>query len=367
MVQLGGLSVNNKPRPVVKDKPGGGIGGTIGRALGFDITPGFNVNSRPGGGVPFVSRTGGTGQVPGSSQGATPREPQHTTTGGNTTTYGGGSGSGSSDYDPGDLAYLDSQRSYLERQMGRTDTGLRQALEEILNSYNKEVSSTNRQRGRALEDFDDKSEISEQGRSRELGKIDTSSRMLADSLRQRLGLASGSGSSAYQIAAPRAVQRQASEQRGDVLEDYSANFQALDKDRTRATEDFSSLLEDLAAQRRSREGGVRSDILTQRNEIRDNLRTVAGEREKLLGGDYDRVRQAMSPYEAEIRGGESAIDRIFDKYTTKYNVKPVNVRNTQLRDYATDEAALRDNAATGNQSEYAPYKNYVDEDEEELY
>lgn len=276
----------------------------------------------------------------------------------------GGGGGGGAAYDPADLAYLDDQKARLERQLGRTDTGLKQALEAILNEYNKSQSGVNKQRSRALEDFNDKREISESGRSRELGKVDTSARMLADSLRQRIGLASGSGSSAYQVAAPRAVQRQASEQRGDVLEDYSANFQALDKDETRAKEDFANLLEDLAAQRREREGGVRRDITEQRNEIRSNLGSLAGQRQKLLGGGYDKIREAMRPYDDQIRQGESLIDSIFNKYTTKYNVKPVQVRDTQLRDYAIDRAAIRDNAATGNQSDYAPYKTYLDDEEE---
>jgi hypothetical protein len=34
--------------------PGGGIGGTIGRALGFDPSPGFNV-TRSTAGIPFVA------------------------------------------------------------------------------------------------------------------------------------------------------------------------------------------------------------------------------------------------------------------------------------------------------------------------
>ena len=284
----------------------------------------------------------------------------------NTNTYATGGTAAQPAYDPADLAYLDSQKSTLERQLGRTEGGLEDALAAILNNYNKDLSRTNEARSRALEDFDDKRETSEFGRERELGKVDTGARSLADSLRRRIGLASGSGSSAYQIAAPRAVQRQASEQRGDVLEDYSANFQALDKDEGRATEDFASLLADLEAQRLQKSGGVRADILEQKGQIRDNLGRVAGERAKLLGGDYKDVRSAMSPYEDQIRSGESQIDNIFNKYTTKYNVKPINVRDTQLRDYSTDRAAVRDNQATGNQSDYAPYKTYLGEDEEEL-
>ena len=285
------------------------------------------------------------------------------TTGGSYGAYG--SGSGGVSYSPEDLAYLDSQKALLDRQYGRTGTALRQALEQLTNAFNQEQSKANTARGRALEDFNDKREISESGRAREIGKVDTNARMLADSLRQRIGLASGKGSSAYQVTAPRAVQRQASEQRGDVLEDYSANFLNLDKDETRAKEDFASLLEDLAAQRRSREGGVRGDIEEQRNAIRENQARVAGERQKLLGGGYDSVRSAMAPYESQIRGGESLIDSIFDKYTKKFNVKPVQVRDTQLRDYATDKAAVRDNAATGGDNPYAPYKTYLDDEEQD--
>jgi hypothetical protein len=187
--------------------------------------------------------------------------------------------------------------------------------------------------------------------------------MLADSLRQRIGLASGSGSSAYQVAAPRAVQRQASTQRGDVLTDYSANFQELDKNNRRSEADFSSLLEDLGRQKSQREGGVIGDIESQRNQIRENQGRVAAERAQLLGGGYDGVRSAMQPYEQQIAGGESLIDSIYSKYASKYKVNPIQERKTNLRDYAVDRAAVRDNAATGNQNEYAPYRPFNEEEE----
>ena len=286
---------------------------------------------------------------------------------GGTTTGGGGNGAPAAPaYSQEDLAYLDNQQGVLERQLGRTDSTLANALDAILQNYNKELSGANTTRGRNLEDFDTKTQISESGRGRELGKVDTSARMLADSLRQRLGLASGSGSSAYQITAPRAVQRQASEQRTGVLQDYSANFKALDTDKRRAEEDYNSLLSDLNTQKIAKEGGVRGDIATQRNSILDNQRRVAGQRAQLVGGGYSGVKAAMSPYEAQIAQGESLIDGIYNKYAAKYNVKPLTVNNTQLRDYAVDKAAVRDNQATGNQGEYAPYKPYVKEDDQEV-
>lgn len=288
--------------------------------------------------------------------------PQPTPTGPSGT--GTGSGPAASDYDSEDLAYLDEQEGTLNRQFGRTESALVQALDAILQNYNKVTGEANKTRSRNLEDFDTKTQISEQGRSRELGKVDTRSRMLADSLRQRLGLAGGSGSSAYQLAAPKAVQRQASQERGDVLADYSANFQALDTDKRRGEEDYNSLLEELQKQRVAREGGVRGDIEEQRNSIRDNLGRVAGERQKLMGGGYSGVRSAMAPYQSQIQEGESLIDSIYNKYAAKYQVNPLQARSTNLRDYATDKVAVRDNAATGQQNEYAPYRRFNDDEEQ---
>lgn len=279
---------------------------------------------------------------------------------GASTTGGGGS------IDQGDLAYLDEQEGMLNRQLGRTDSALAQALDALLQNYNKELSAANKTQGRNLEDFSTKTQQSEMGRSRELGKVDTRARMLADSLRQRLGLAGGSGSSAYQYAAPRAVQRQASSQRGDVLSDYSANFQALDTNKRRGDEDYQELLQELQRQRTQNEGGVRGAIEEQRNSIRDSLSQTAATRQKLMGGGYTGARQAMAPYQSQIQGGESLIDSIYNKYAARYNVNPLQTRTTSLRDYATDKAAVRDNAATGQQNQYAPYKPYTEDDEESI-
>jgi hypothetical protein len=74
----------------------------------------------------------------------------------------------------------------------------------------------------------------------------------------------------------------------------------------------------------------------------------------------------MAPYESAIQGRESLIDSIYSKYAAKYNVNPIQERKTNLRDYMTDKTAVRDNQATGNQNEYAPYKPYVEEEENQL-
>ena len=91
---------------------------------------------------------------------------------------------------------------------------------------------------------------------------------------------------------------------------------------------------------------------------------VAGERAKLLGGGYNAVRQAMSPYEAQIAQGESLIDSIFSKYAAKYDVKPLQVNDTKLRDYAVDPASVQDQGATGSEDPYAQALKRKQEDEQ---
>lgn len=303
-------------------------------------------------------RDGGWSPVGGNTSGNT-----DSPLGGGAST-GSGGGSSSPSYSQEDLAYLDNQMSLLDRQYGRTGTTLRDALDAVLQNYNKELSSANTTRSRNLEDFSMKTQQSEMGRERELGKVDTSARMLANSLRQRLGLAGGTSSA--QGVAGQAVAREASENRGDVLSDYAANFQALDTNKRRSTEDFESLLSELNKQKTQREGGVHRDIAEQRNEIESNRAQVAAEKAKLLGGGYTGVRQAMSPYEQKIQQGESLIDSIYSKYAAKYDVKPLVERKTNLRDYAVDKTAVRDQAATGEVNPNAPYQNPYKEDEQNV-
>ena len=343
------------------------------RNFGVDVTPGMNLTKDAGGGIPFVEQnTQGRYTAPqvlgakgGTNAGGNIGGGDTTGDGsvGNAVLGGGGTGGASRApaYSQEDLAYLDSQMGNLNNQYGRTDTTLRDALDAVLQNYNKELGGANLTRGRNIEDFNTKTQVSEQGRGRELGKVDTNARMLANSLRQRLGL--GAGASSAQNVAGEAVARQASEQRGDVLGDYAANFMELDTNKRRSEEDYNSMLKELDTQKLQREGGVRGDIETQRNSIRENQGKIAGEKAKLLGGGYTGVRSAMAPYDAKIAGGESLIDSIYSKYAAKYNVNPLQTRNTNLRDYATDNVAVRDQAQGGE--EYSPYKNPFAKEEEQ--
>ena len=269
-------------------------------------------------------------------------------------------------YNPADLAYLDDQQARLERQLGRTNTYLSQGLAELMDSYNKSRTSANQQRGRELENLGLQREDTTRKKDSTLDRVNTGARTLADSLRRKIGMASGSGSSAYQIAAPGAVARQASEQRGDVMEDFGTNFRNLDLTERRANEDYNTLFESLEADKKSRERALRQGIEEQRLGVDQSLAELARQRALVKGGGYDQVKQAMSKYTDRMTDREKTIDSLFNKYRSVGKFQPVKVNAPQLRDYTVDKAAIQANQQAGTQDPYAPYRPQLMDDEEQF-
>ena len=332
------------------------LGGGTGNAVQNYAKPGQQ--SRP---AAQPKNSGGAGTTPNSwSGGGT----NYNTDG--TANYTGGGGSSASSYNPADLAYLDDQQSRLERQLGRTNTYLTQGLAELMDSYNKSRTSANQQRGRELENLGLQREDTTRKKDSTLDRVNTGARTLADSLRRKIGMASGSGSSAYQIAAPGAVARQASEQRGDVMEDFGTNFRNLDLTERRANEDYNTLFESLESDKKSRERALRQGIEEQRLGVDQSLAELARQRALVQGGGYDQVKQAMSKYTDRMTDREKTIDSLFNKYRSVGKFQPVKVNMPQLQDYTFDKAAVQANQQAGTQDPYAPYRPQMMDDEEQF-
>lgn len=277
--------------------------------------------------------------------------------------YGGGGGSSAPAYNPGDMAYLNDQDAKLASQLNRTNTTLNQGISRIGQTYNKEVDSANTKQSRFLQDLGTTRTDTMRGKDSAIGKVDTNARTLANSLRLRLGMAGGGDSSAYNLAAPNAVAREATQDRTNVLESFGKNFRDLDVREKRGIDDFASLLRDLAEQKRTREQDFRAGVTDQQNEITRNRAEIARQKALLQGGGYDQVKAAMSPFEAEISQRESAIDKLLGNITP-YKVRAIDTKMPNLRDYMVDRAAINANRATGAQDQYAPYRqNLVDEEE----
>lgn len=265
-------------------------------------------------------------------------------------------------YNPADMAYLDDQQRRLQSQAGSADRALVSGVAQINDSYNQERDKANKNQSRALQDFALKREDTTRAKDSALSRVDTNARTLANSLRQKIGLAGGSGSSAYQITAPGAVAREASQERGGVQEDYGTNFRNLDIGENRVKGDFEDLLKDLWSQRSQRESELRSGILDRRNQIDNSLSEIARQRALLKGGGYNEVRSALAPYASAIDSRQSEIDSLFDKFRNPYSVRAIDTSTPELRNYTVDNAEIAQQAKTQDPYADALRKRQLEED-----
>lgn len=295
--------------------------------------------------------------------------PAGNTSTGQTSGYysGGGSvGGGSSADKAATLAYLSSQQGNLERQMGRTGTTLEQGLTRLTNDYTGKLNAANTNKARALEDLMIQRSDTDAAKDKSIDKVNTNARVLADSLRRKIGLASGSGSSAYQITAPGAVARDASNERTDVLGTFAQNYRSLDQADKRTKDDYEALFSDLERQRGESELALRQGVENTRNDISQRLADIAAQRVAANGGGLTQQMAAARGYEGDIAARESAIDNLFSQYVKPLAVRQIEAQRPELAQYLVDRAAINANNAAGTTDPYAPYSNNLKKNQDEL-
>ena len=271
---------------------------------------------------------------------------------------GGSTGSRgtASTYNPQDIAYLDDQMARLRSQHGSADTALNNGLTQLQDSYGREVQGANTRQNQTMQDFTTKETDTTRAKDSALTRTNENARTLAEGLRRRLGLASGSGSSAFQFAAPGAVAKMATENRTGVLENFGANFRDLNTSRDRVKSQYEEMLADLESQRKTRESDFRSGILEKKSQIDGSLAEAARQKALALGGGYEQVKTAMSPFVSQIDSRQAEIDGLFNKFRTPFAQKAVDTSMPTLRDYMVDRANIGA-GQPGPQDPTAPYKN----------
>lgn len=272
----------------------------------------------------------------------------------------GGSGEDNA-YELASLASQEGQlRDFLNGAGGQLDQGLSTVNDDAIRLRNK----NNADRGRTLEDFDVRTQDTERAKGSSLERIDTDARVQANSLRNIIGRASGSGSSAYQITAPGAVARDASIDRQDVQEDFGANFRDLTTAKKRADDDYSFADEDITRQAKEKEKGLREGVMTAQNDASASLADIARRKTALQGGN---PMGAGAGYDADIATRRKAIDSLFGQYRTPIQAKAVTVNNPTLRDYVTDPGDI---GGTGQPGEApagtSPYSSFLKRRDEDF-
>jgi len=106
---------------------------------------------------------------------------------------------------------LDDQTGTLNKLLGSVGTQKTQGIQKLADSYNTEKLAGENQYGQQFED-------NTRQKMGALGKVDTNARTAANSLRRLLGLSGSANQSALKFAAPNAIARVASQERGDQIE-----------------------------------------------------------------------------------------------------------------------------------------------------
>lgn len=266
------------------------------------------------------------------------------------------SGSGGVDYSP-QIASIDAQTNALQGNLGYADTQLSQGLGNLQSQFNQQQSGANTNHSRALQDFQTTEQNDNLGHTNAIDQVNTKARTLSNSVRQMIGNASGSGSSAYQITAPGAVQRQADLQSQAVNTNFGQNMDALKTSKDREGQDYNSLMTQLQDKFTQGQNGLRTGIEQQKQQINGTLADLAAQRAAYLGGGIKGAQAAASPFQANAASSQSAIDNIAKQYQSPFaTVAPVQVAAPTLRDYVTGKTQVATNQA-GTQATNTPVFN----------
>ena len=332
----------------------------------YNLLPGISINNRPGERDinPWNNPqqpSGGASQ-PAPQPGGSDQGPVDNGGGGAYNAYSAYSRTGSSGsraaaapaYNPDDLNYLNDQEGRLRAMFGEADTALNQGRQGIADEFGRTEQRKREDQARVNRDYDNKEADTTTKKQSALGKVNDNARTLANSVRRKLALASGTSSSAYQDEAPQAVAKEATEGRTNVLEDFAGNFNALKRAREDTKSEFERMFEDLRIQRQGRERQLEEGVMANRQDIDTKLSNLASERAKLLGGGYKDVRIAQQPYEAAINARKAEISSLFDKYRTPFTPQAVNIANPSLRDYLVERKGI-----TPEQQQVETYNDYL--------
>lgn len=267
--------------------------------------------------------------------------------------------------DAAEFGQIDEQSDMLRKLLAEINQKRGQGFQSIDDSYEKGLDTANKDYSRVSEGYNTKQGDTVRGKENAIGKVDTNARTLGDSLRRMIGMASGSGSSAYQITAPDAVNRKASLDRNDVNETFGMNLRDIAKARKYSEEDYNGLLGDLQEQKKTAYGDFEREIGDQEIAANGELGDLARKRAALQGGGYGAIRAASQPYSAAIDAKKQALGGLFEKYRSPVKARAVATQDFNLRDFTIDRAAINGQGQQQNQSATAPYLKPFGEEEEQ--
>lgn len=326
-----------------------------------DFTPGFNLHSYAGGGIPFVSvgngssgRVGGTGTDAGDTAASQALQKQAAADFQAASKNVAGAQSGGYVGDDGTAAataqanaYIDTQLGNLNSLLGRSDTGLNQGLTQLNNSYQGNVNDQTNKENQAIQDYNDNRT---QTNKDKLGAYDTINQNANNgyrSLAQLIGRASGAGSSAFTDLLPDVVGKDISGKRGTANQTYATNLGNIDTAQKKTENSFAGILADLANQRAAQEQQLRTGVENQKQSILGQEQALQAQRGNAAGA------QALQP---QIEASRNAVESFFNQFQPTITAQQAAIAAPDLSQYTVD----RSNVNAANQGNPDPTNPYSD-------
>lgn len=314
--------------------------GTIAHDItGVDLTPGFNLSSSWGQGIPFITHTQNSAQpapAPAKTGVTTVAQPQPQYTGGGDqaggtySTVGGGSGAATAQTvpvgDPNLAAQYADQANQLQGQVGYLDGQLQNGENTINNSYGQSLQSLNAQNALAQKQYDTTKAQNTQDYNNTRNAAVTQVRSQAQALQRLLGMnGSGNSSAAYEQA-PYAAALQGSQLINGAQSTYAKNAANTDNNWAQTQLSAQQQKQKLDQSKQQQEQKLQSDIANSRATLLDQIRQAQMNHDMALGSDYQTARNNQAGLQSQITGLLNQIQSIghvnpltFDPTTVQYN------------------------------------------------
>lgn len=245
-------------------------------------------------------------------------------------------------------AYLDDQEGQLNGLLGRVDTGLTQGLDKLNSDYQNSVNQQGTLHNQANSDYQDKRVATTKDRQNNYETINKGANTGYRSLAQIVGRNSGTGGTFFNQLLPNVIGRDVSGKRTAANETFATNQGNIDTAQKKTDLSFENILSDLARQRQSGEGDVRSGIEGQRQALLEQIKGVRTQRVQNDGGGYEAVRAAQAPLNAQLNSSRDNVSRFFDQFKPGVQAQQAAVAQADIGQYTADRSNINAQNAGGN-------------------
>lgn len=254
-------------------------------------------------------------------------------------------GTNRNNYTAADIAALEAAVARNNRLLDSLGVGRDTALRQVDSEYDKNYKRTLDDQAIANRDLNLRTRNNEDDKTAAFNKIDNSASRIYDGVMRMLGIKGAGKSSAADIVAPTLVAKQASSQRGDQMNTFNKNKEAITYAQTDTDRRYRNLLDDLLNWKNTTRNSTEQSFINNENDIKSNRASAQSQLDDARGGD---ARKALQDYQASFDRNQATLDALLRaSVSPTYNYQAVDTTAPDTSQYSIDPEAI----AMGEQAE----------------